>query len=173
MISFNWAGRSSPRTQKPLGAVMTDKIDGYDLKTLIDAQPVIVTVIDPNSYTVLFQNKTGEKKLGVIKNETCYEKIAKGTSVCPFCKMDEARRTGETRTSEVKLNEETWLLVQFAPVMRADGRSDIVETITDITVQKKREEAQEKTIGLLVDREQEIDRLRDEIKTLTSMSQTA
>jgi len=74
---------------------MTDQIDGYDLKTLIDAQPVIVTVIDPNSFTVLFQNKTGEKKLGLIKSETCYEKIAKGSSVCPFCKMDDARRTGE------------------------------------------------------------------------------
>jgi len=151
---------------------MTERIDGYDLKTLIDAQPVIVTVIDPNSYTVLFQNKTGEKKLGLIKNDTCYENIAKGTSVCPFCKMDQARRTGENQTSEVKLNEETWLLVQFAPVQRPDGRTDIVETITDITDQKKREEANERTIELLVDREQEIDRLREEIKTLTTMAHT-
>jgi hypothetical protein len=149
---------------------MTEKIDGYDLKTLIDGQPVIVTVIDPHSYTVLYQNKTGQKKLGVIKGDTCYEKIAKGTAVCAFCRMEEARRTGETQTSEVNLNDGTWLLVQFAPVSRKDGGSDIVETITDISEQKTREVAQEKTIALLVDREQEIDRLREELKTLTAQT---
>jgi hypothetical protein len=116
---------------------------------------------------VLYQNRTGQKKLGVIKGDTCYEKIAKGRAVCAFCKMDEARRTGENQTSEVKLDDGTWLLVQFAPVARAAGGVDIVETITDISEQKTREEAQEKTIALLVDREQEIDRLREELKTLT------
>jgi hypothetical protein len=141
-------------------------IAGYDMETLLDSQPVIVSAIDPRTYTVRFQNGTGKKKLGVIRGKTCYENIPKLGTACPFCKMKEAMETGTLQQSEVDLPDGTWLLVQFAPVRNPDGKTDIIETITDITELKKREGELDKTVNLLVDREETIDKLRQQIRKL-------
>ena len=135
----------------------------HRLKVLIDAQPVIISVIDPRTYTVLYQNATGEKRLGEITGMTCYEKIPKQQSACPFCKMDTAIRTGAVQSSEVKLDDGSWLLVQFSPVQREDGTLDVVETITDITDQKRREDEYERLISLLQDQRETIEQLRDRL----------
>ena len=41
----------------------------YDPQTLLNAQPVMVTVIDPASYVVQFQNETGLKQLALLASE--------------------------------------------------------------------------------------------------------
>lgn len=133
----------------------------YELKMLMDADPNIVSMIDPRSYTALYQNKTGRVKLGVLTGRTCYKTIPKLEAVCPFCKMPEAMRTGERQSSEVQLPDGTWLLVQFSPIKRSDGRVDIVETITDISDIKKREEELKKTVALLLERDAEIEKLKE------------
>ncbi|MGE0545768.1 MAG: PAS domain-containing protein [Kofleriaceae bacterium] len=141
-------------------------IAGYDMTTLLDSQPVIVSAIDPRSYTVKYQNGTGKKMLGVIRGKTCYENIPKLGTACPFCKMPQAMETGELQSSEVNLPDGKWLLVQFAPVKRPDGKQDIIETITDITEMKVRELELDRTVNLLVDREEKIETLRDQIRSL-------
>ena len=138
----------------------------YNLQTLLDSQPVILSVIDPRSYTALYQNKTGTETLGDIRGKVCYKSIPKCDTVCPFCKMPEALRTGTVQSSEVKMPDGTWLLVQFSPVEKTDGTIDIVETITNITEQKAREEDHARTISVLVDREEKIDRLREQVREL-------
>ena len=75
----------------------------YDPQTLLNSQPVIVSVIDPATYTVQFQNETGLKKFGDISNASCYEKIAGCTSPCTFCRMPECLETGTVVSSEVPL----------------------------------------------------------------------
>ena len=78
--------------------------------------------------------------------------------------MPEAIESGEVTQSEVQMPDGSWLLVQFAPVRKDDGEVDIVETITDITEQKNREQELQKTVDVLIERESIIERLREQVK---------
>lgn len=111
----------------------------YDPQVLLNCQPVIVAVIDPASYKVVFQNQVSLGKFGDISNQTCHEKIAACATPCEFCKMPEAFRTGQITASEVPLPNEEYLLVQWAKAETADGRIHVVETITDITHTKRQQ----------------------------------
>jgi len=113
----------------------------YDARSLLNSQPVIITVIDPHTYKVVFQNHTSQIKFGDISNQTCHEKIAACPTPCQFCKMPEAVETGKPTASEVPLPNDEHLLVQWAKVDTTDGSIHIVETITDIT-SLKRQQAQ-------------------------------
>src|SRR5262245_54985471 len=117
----------------------------YDPQTLLNAQPVIVTVIDPASYKVQFQNETGLKKLGEISGASCHEKIAGNASPCAFCKMPEAVQSGQMTMNEVAMPNNQFLLVQWSKTKTSDGRTHVIETITDITERKQLEEAAKKS----------------------------
>lgn len=109
----------------------------YDPRVLLNSQPVIVAVIDPASYKVVFQNQVSLEKFGDISNQTCHEKIVSCGTPCEFCKMPEALRTGQITASEVPLPNDEYLLVQWAKAETTDGRVHILETITDITLTKR------------------------------------
>ena len=111
----------------------------YDPQELLNSQPVIVSVIDPATYTVLFQNETGLKKFGDISNASCYEKIAACTAPCAFCRMPESVETGTVVSSEVPMPNDQYLLVHWSKAVTADGRVHVIETITDITKHKRTE----------------------------------
>ncbi|HEY7533771.1 MAG TPA: GGDEF domain-containing protein [Nitrospiraceae bacterium] len=113
----------------------------YDAKALLNSQPVIITVIDPHTHKVIFQNHTSQVKFGDISNHTCHEKIVGSPTPCQFCRMPETFETGKPTASEVPLPNDEYLLVQWAKVDTNDGSSHIVETITDIT-SLKRQQAQ-------------------------------
>ncbi|WP_447861848.1 ATP-binding protein [Nitrospira calida] len=113
----------------------------YDPKSLLNSQPVIITVIDPVTYRVQFQNETGLRKFGDISGEPCHEKIANCVAPCTFCRMPETVRTGESTCNEVPLPNNQYLLVQWSKVMTVDGQTHVVETITDITERKRVEQA--------------------------------
>ena len=115
----------------------------YDPLVLLNAQPVIVAVIDPASYKIVFQNKVSLEKFGDISNETCHEKIVACATPCEFCRMPEALRTGQITASEVPLPNDEYLLVQWAKAETTDGRTHIVETITDITHTKRQQKRTE------------------------------
>ncbi|HEX8750602.1 MAG TPA: ATP-binding protein [Nitrospira sp.] len=116
----------------------------YDPQSLLNAQPVMVAVIDPASYTIQFQNKTGLQQLGDLSGRSCYEAIAGCPSPCAFCKMPQAMSTGEVTVNEVCLPNKQHLLVQWSKAVTQDGRTHIIETITDVTAQKRMEEAAQK-----------------------------
>jgi two-component system, cell cycle sensor histidine kinase and response regulator CckA len=111
----------------------------YDPQELLNSQPVIVSVIDPATYTVLFQNETGLKKFGDISTATCYEKIAGCAAPCTFCRMPESLETGMVVSSEVPLPNDQYLLVHWSKAVTADGLVHMIETITDITKHKRTE----------------------------------
>jgi GGDEF domain-containing protein len=125
---------------------------------LIDASPAIISLIDLDRFEVRFQNATGRAKLGTIKGACCYQAIARQETVCRFCRGCEALATGRATEAEVPLPDGRWLLVQWAPVLPAAGsgaragRPLAVETISDITALKRRE--------------QELARLRDYFERL-------
>lgn len=116
----------------------------YDPQELLNAQPVMISVVDPDTYTVQFQNETGLKKFGDLSGQTCYEKIAGCAAPCTFCKMPEAVSSGAITTSEVMLPNQQWLLVQWSKAVTADGRLHVIETITDVTERKRLEDAAHK-----------------------------
>lgn len=116
----------------------------YDPREILNAQPAIITVVDPATYTVQFQNATGLKKFGEIAGQTCHEKIAGCPAPCSFCKMPEALSTGAITMNEVMLPNQQWLLVQWSKAVTVDGRSHVIETITDVTDRKRLEEAAHK-----------------------------
>ena len=108
----------------------------YDPQSLLNAQPVMVAVIDPATYTVQFQNQTGLQQLGDISGQKCHEAIAKCPLPCSFCKMPEAMETGNVTLNEVALPNKQHLLVQWSKALTHDGRTHVIETITDVTEQK-------------------------------------
>ncbi len=116
----------------------------YDPQELLNAQPVIVSVVDPATYTVQFQNATGLKKFGDISGQTCHEKIAGCPAPCAFCKMPDAVSTGAMTMNEVALPNNQWLLVQWSKAVTADGRTHVIEAITDITERKRLEDSAHK-----------------------------
>ena len=111
----------------------------YDPQLLLNSQPVIITVIDPATHKVVFQNQTSQNKFGDISNLTCHEKIAGCATPCAFCKMPEAVETGKPTASEVPLPNDEHLLVQWAQVQTSNGQTHVVETITDITAIKRQQ----------------------------------
>ena len=111
----------------------------YDPQRLLNSQPVIITVIDPLTHKVVFQNQTSHSKFGDISNHTCHEKIVGCATPCAFCKMPEAAETGKSTASEVPLPNDEHLLVQWARVETATGQIHVVETITDITAIKRQQ----------------------------------
>ena len=119
-------------------------LPSYDPQELLNAQPVIISVIDPATYTVQFQNATGLKKFGDISGQTCHEKIAGCPAPCSFCKMPEAVGTGAMTMNEVMLPNNQWLLVQWSKAVTADGRMHVIETITDVTDRKRLEDSAHK-----------------------------
>jgi two-component system, cell cycle sensor histidine kinase and response regulator CckA len=117
----------------------------YDPRDLLNAQPVIVSVIDPPTYRVQFQNETGLNKFGDISGQTCHEKIAGCPTPCSFCKMPEAVSTGKMTMNEVALPNNQWVLVQWSKATTAGGHTHVIETITDITERKRLEDSARRT----------------------------
>jgi len=111
----------------------------YDPQVLLNSQPVMITVIDPESYKVLFQNHTSISKFGDISNLTCHENIAGCATPCSFCKMPETAETGTPTTSEFPLPNDEYQLVHWAKVESAAGQVHVVETITDNTAMKRQQ----------------------------------
>jgi len=116
----------------------------YDPQSLLNAQPVMVAVIDPANYTIQFQNETGLQRLGNLSGRSCYEAIAGCPTPCAFCKMPQALSTGEVTVNEVCLPNKQHLLVQWSKATTHDGRTHVIETITDVTAHKRLEEAAQK-----------------------------
>ncbi len=113
----------------------------YDPQVLLNSQPVIVTVIDPSTHQVVFQNNTGLQSFGNIVGASCYQAIARCAAPCTFCRMPEALTSGTVVSNEVALPDDKYLLVHWSKAETTDGRTHIIETITDITERKKIEQA--------------------------------
>lgn len=111
----------------------------YDPQVLLNSQHVIITVIDPLTHKVVFQNQTSQNKFGDISNLTCHEKIAGCATPCSFCRMPESIDTRKPTASEVPLPNDEHLLVQWSHVETSSGETHIVETITDITAIKRQQ----------------------------------
>lgn len=113
----------------------------YDAKTLLNSQPVIVTVIDPATHHVQFQNETGAKKFGDLSGLRCYETIAGCQAPCEFCRMPEAMATDQVVSREIPLPGNQFLLIHWSKATTEDGQIHIIETISDITESKRTTQA--------------------------------
>ncbi len=113
----------------------------YDAQVLLNSQPVIVSVIDPATHSIQFQNDTGVKKFGNIAGSSCFEKIAGCLSPCAFCRMPEALLSSDVVSNEVALPGDKFLLVHWSKASTIDGQTHVIETIADITEQKRTAQA--------------------------------
>ncbi|MBA5866673.1 MAG: response regulator [Nitrospira sp. CR1.3] len=118
-----------------------NKTPCYDAHALLNSQPVIVSVIDPRTYRIQFQNDTGSKKFGEISGHPCYDKIAGSPAPCSFCRMPEALNSNRVVSQEVALPGDKHLLVHWSKAETTDGRTHVIETIADITEHKRTEQA--------------------------------
>ena len=121
----------------------------YDPQALLNSQPAIITVIDPQTHRVVFQNGASHIKFGDISNSTCHEKIAGCATPCSFCKMPEVVESGMPMASEVPLPQDQHLLVQWAKVDTTSGAAHVIETITDITAIKRQHQETERLVTKL------------------------
>ena len=119
----------------------TTPLPAYDPQALLNSQPVIVTVIDPTTHTIVFQNQTGLNKFGDITGKPCFKAIAGCAAPCTFCRMPESLFSGAVVSNDVALPNDTYLLVHWSKAETADGRMHVIETITDVSERKKTEQA--------------------------------
>lgn len=113
----------------------------YDARVLLNSQPVIVSVIDPATHRIQFQNVTGLEKFGELAGASCYEKLAGCATPCSFCRMPEALASQAVVSSEVALPGDKHLLVHWSKAPTTDGRVHVVETIVDVTEHKRTAQA--------------------------------
>ncbi|HEU4683347.1 MAG TPA: ATP-binding protein [Nitrospira sp.] len=113
----------------------------YDAQTLLNSQPVIVSVIDPLSHKIQFQNETGLRQFGDIAGYSCYDKIAGCPTPCTFCRMPEALASGTVVSQEVPLPGDKHLLVHWSKASTSTGQTHVIETIIDVTEHKRTEQA--------------------------------
>lgn len=113
----------------------------YDPRSMLNSQPTVITVIDPGSHTVQFQNDFSLRKFGDIVGQRCYERIAGGQAPCTFCRMQEALNAGEILSNAVAFSNGQHLLVHWAKTATATGEVHVIETITDATEHKRLETA--------------------------------
>ncbi|WP_447979376.1 ATP-binding protein [Candidatus Nitrospira bockiana] len=113
----------------------------YDPQSLLNSQPVAVAVIDPGTHVVQFQNQTSLTQFGDVAGARCYQKIGGSEGPCRFCRMNEALSTGQIRSSDVALPDDRHLLVHWSKTVTSSGEVRVIETITDVTTQKRLEEA--------------------------------
>jgi diguanylate cyclase (GGDEF)-like protein len=111
----------------------------YDPQSLLNAQPIIVTLINPASFEIQYENQSAVSRFGPCSTAKCYEKINGSTKPCSFCRMWETAETGRSVSAEVPLPNGDYLLFQWSKAEAADGDLHIVETITDITETKKQQ----------------------------------
>lgn len=113
----------------------------YDAQTLLSAQPVVVTVIDPQAHAVQFQNATSLNKFGNIAGQPCHEKLFGFQTPCAFCRMPEALTSPSVVSQEVVVPGDQHCLMHWSKVSTEDGRTQVIETIVDITEHKQTEHA--------------------------------
>jgi len=113
----------------------------YDAQVLLNSQPVIVSVIDPATHQIQFQNDTALKKFGRIAGSSCYEKIAGCPAPCDFCRMPEALTSDDVVSQEVPLPGDKHLLVHWSKASTVDGQTHVIETIIDVTEHKRTAQA--------------------------------
>lgn len=80
------------------------------------------TVIDPESYKVLFQHHASISKFCDMSNLTCYEKLARRATPCSFYKMPETAEMGTPTAREVPLLNDEYLLAHWAKIESAADR---------------------------------------------------
>jgi two-component system, cell cycle sensor histidine kinase and response regulator CckA len=122
------------------GSRSTD-LPQYDARALLNSQPVIVSVIDPATHRIQFQNETGIKKFGNLSGLSCYEKIAGCAAPCEFCRMPEALLSDEVISNEIPLPGDKFLLIHWSKASTLDGTQHVIETIADVTEQKRTAQA--------------------------------
>src|SRR6185295_1931005 len=120
---------------------MNHRPSQYDDQTLLNAQPVCVSVIDPLTHTVQFQNATGVNKFGNIAGRSCHEEIFGCQTPCNFCRMPEALTSGSVVSNKVVLPGDEYRLVHWSKASTTDGHTHVIETIIDITELKRTEHA--------------------------------
>ena len=113
--------------------------DSFSIRELVDASPAPISLIDTQKWQVRFQNTSSQGMFGSIVGKSCHENIADSAARCAFCRAGEALETGKATSSEVELPDGRWLLIQWAPI-RSGQKFLAVESITDITESKRREE---------------------------------
>lgn len=150
-------------------AVFPSGAGEYDPQSLIDSQPVIITIIDPGTYTAVFQNRTSLNKFGDISSLACHEKIAGRPTPCEFCKMPDVVKHNTLKTSEVLLpDNEECLLMQWAPIMTNSGAVHVMETITNITALKQQQIRSEQLVKKLSDANRELLRTNEQLREQSS-----
>src|SRR5215217_2969209 len=122
-------------------SLQSSQLPRYDAQVLLNSQPVIVSVIDPATHHIQFQNGTALKKFGHIAGASCYEKIAGCPAPCAFCRMPEALTSDDVVSQEVPLPGDKYLLVHWSKASTVDGQTHVIETIVDVTEQKRTAQA--------------------------------
>ncbi|MFO0707202.1 MAG: GGDEF domain-containing protein [Nitrospira sp.] len=136
----------------------------YDLQALLNAHPLIITVVDPLTHKVVFQNRPSQDRFGPIVNQLCHENIAGCATPCEFCKMPQAVQESRMRSNEMPLPNSDHLLVQWAPVTTSDGSTHVIETITDISGYKREQTRAELLLKKLSDANRDLQHSNEQLR---------
>jgi len=119
------------------------------LNTIFDSIRDPFCIIDRN-YLIVRANEAyasmKQKKLADLLNQTCYEVLLNGKSLCGDCIVEKTFASGDPCAKELGVvssdDTKTWRAIYTYPIVDSEGKiSHVIEYTQDITERKRAEEA--------------------------------
>jgi putative nucleotidyltransferase with HDIG domain len=126
---------------------MTDKNENYEYRqvlTIFEGIDEAIYVSDPNTYEILYANRTIEKDFGYVVGKRCYEVFQGLKSPCPFCTNNIifGENLGESHIWEFQnLKTRRWYRCIDRAIAWSKDRMVRCEMAIDITDRKDAEKA--------------------------------
>jgi PAS domain S-box-containing protein len=111
-------------------------------KTTFDAMTDWVSLIAPNTHTIINSNKAGEEVTGRPINEIignkCYKMVNNSDEPCPDCPLQKVLKSKNREEAEIKVGEDgQWILVTLDPVFDDNKKIvNVVHIVRDTTERK-------------------------------------
>jgi hypothetical protein len=90
--------------------------------------PIGVTVIDPETYTIVAQNDAVAVTFGACVAKPCFTALMNRSDICPPCEMAQALSANEPRSTIITAPNGVPVLVNWIPLLQGTKRL-VIETL--------------------------------------------
>jgi len=148
---------------------MAFEFEWQQLFSIFDSIDEAIYVSDPNTYEVLYANRTTREKFGDVGGEKCFRAFQCLKSPCPFCTNERifGMNVGHAFTWEFQNRVDNhWYRCIDRSMLWPDGRLVRYELAVDITNRKVLEEEFGRTTAVLKDQAERIEAFKIALRVL-------